>query len=337
MPIFYLVKRVGVFFLIVWFAATVNFFLPRLGGENPVAQKIMQQAALGGNLHVGMQDMVKEYEEKFGLTKPLWRQYLTYLADMARFDFNYSIASYPRRVSNMILEGLPWTIALLSVTTVLSFVVGNLLGAFQAWPGAPRWLMLLMPPLLALSAVPFFLLGLMLVYVVGFTLQLLPLYGGYTPGAIPQWSLSFALDVLRHAILPSFAIILGSVRRLGARHARHDGDHAWRGLCHLRRGKRSEGPHHLRPLRHTKRDASAGDRTCAHRSVNWYPAPCLSRSCSVIPASARCCSRELRAPTFFLVQGIVFIVILAHRTCDAHPRFDLSASRPAYRLAERMT
>jgi peptide/nickel transport system permease protein len=209
--ILYLAKRVGVFLLIVWLAATVNFFLPRLGGENPVAQKIMQQAALGGNLHVGMQGMIKEYEEKFGLTNPLWRQYLNYLGDMARFDFNYSIAAYPRRVIDMILEGLPWTVGLLTVTTVLSFVAGNILGAFQAWPGAPRWLMLLMPPLLAMSAVPFFLLGLILVYVLGFAWQLLPYYGGYTPGAIPQWSLSFALDVLQHAILPSIAIILGSM------------------------------------------------------------------------------------------------------------------------------
>ena len=211
MTILYLAKRVGVFLLIVWLAATVNFFLPRLGGENPVAQKIMQQAALGGNLHVGMQGMIKEYEEKFGLTKPLWRQYLNYLRDMARFDFNYSIAAYPRRVIDMILEGLPWTVGLLSVTTVLSFVAGNILGAFQAWPGAPRWLMLLMPPLLAMSAVPFFLLGLILVYVLGFAWQLLPYFGGYTPGAIPQWSVSFALDVLQHAILPSVAIILGSM------------------------------------------------------------------------------------------------------------------------------
>jgi peptide/nickel transport system permease protein len=211
MPIVYLAKRVGIFFLIVWAAATINFFLPRLGNENPVAQKIMQQASLGGNLHVGMQDLVKEYETKFGLTKPLWRQYLTYLSDMSRFDFNYSIASYPRRVSEMILDGLPWTIALLSVTTILSFVLGNLLGALQAWGNAPRWLTFLMPPLLAMSAVPFFLLGLILVYVVGFTLQLLPLYGGYTAGAIPQWSFSFALDVVKHAILPSIAIILGSL------------------------------------------------------------------------------------------------------------------------------
>jgi peptide/nickel transport system permease protein len=71
--------------------------------------------------------------------------------------------------------------------------------------------MMLMPPLLSLSAIPFFLLGLILVYVVGFTLQLTPMYGGYTAGSIPQWSFSFALDVAWHAILPATAIILGSL------------------------------------------------------------------------------------------------------------------------------
>ena len=195
MPVFYLAKRVGIFFLIVWLAATLNFFLPRIAGENPVAQKVMQMAALGGNLHSGMQDMVKEYESKFGIDKPLWKQYLNYLVDMTRFDFGYSIANYPRKVSDMILEGLPWTVCLITGTTLVSFVIGNVLGAFQAWPRAPRWLMVIMPPLLALSAIPFFLLGLILVYVVGFSLQLAPLYGGYTAGAIPQWSWSFALDV----------------------------------------------------------------------------------------------------------------------------------------------
>ena len=36
-------------------------------------------------------------------------------------------------------------------------------------------------------------------------------YGGYTAGAIPQWSWSFALDVAYHAVLPATAIILGSL------------------------------------------------------------------------------------------------------------------------------
>ena len=211
MSVFYIAKRIGTFLLIVWLAATLNFFLPRLGGENPVAQKLMQTAALGGNLHAGMHEMVEEYQAKFGLDRPLWSQYLTYLADTSRFDFNYSIASFPRKVVDMILEGLPWTIALLAVTTAIAFVVGNLLGALLAWPGAPGWLQYVMPPLIALTAVPFFLLGLMLVYVVGFSLQWLPIYGGYTAGSIPQWSLAFAIDVVEHAILPSLAIILGSI------------------------------------------------------------------------------------------------------------------------------
>ena len=211
MTFIYLARRIGTFLLIIWLAATVNFFLPRIGGENPVAQKLMQTAAIGGNLHAGLRDMVKEYEAKFGLDQPVWRQYLTYLSDVMRFDFNYSIANYPRKVIDMILEGLPWTISLLAVTTVMSFLIGNLLGAFQAWPGAPKWLQFLMPPLLALNAVPFFLLGLVLVYVVGFSLQLLPFYGGYTPGAFPNWSPAFIFDVIRHAILPSLAIILGSL------------------------------------------------------------------------------------------------------------------------------
>ena len=211
MTLYYLAKRVGIFFLIVWLAASLNFFLPRIAGENPVAQKVMQMAALGGNLHAGMKDMVEEYESKFGIDRPLWQQYVTYLRDTTRLDFGYSIANYPRKVSDMILEGLPWTICLITGTTLVSFVLGNILGAFQAWPRAPRWVIAVMAPLLSLSAIPFFLIGLMLVYVVGFTLQLTPLYGGYTAGAIPQWSFAFALDVAYHAILPATAIILGSL------------------------------------------------------------------------------------------------------------------------------
>ena len=50
--------------------------------------------------------------KKFGLDQPLWKQYLTYLKDMARFDFNYSIANYPRKVIDIIGEAMPWTITL---------------------------------------------------------------------------------------------------------------------------------------------------------------------------------------------------------------------------------
>jgi peptide/nickel transport system permease protein len=204
----YLARRFGVFLLIVWLAATLNFFLPRLSGQDPVHAKLLQQAALGGYVQAGIEEMTREYERRFGLDKPLWRQYAAYLADVARFDFNYSIANYPRTVRELVADAVPWTLGLLGTTTLLSFVIGSLLGALLAWPRAPRWMLWLMPPLWALHAIPFFLLGLILTYLLAFQIPLLPIFGGYSAGATPALSWAFAWDVFQHALLPALSIIL---------------------------------------------------------------------------------------------------------------------------------
>ena len=211
MHLIYVVKRFGVFLVIVWLAATLNFFLPKLSGLDPVRTKLLEEASLGGYVHSGIEDMVKEYQRKFGLDKPLWRQYLSYLNDTVHGNLNYSIANYPRTVAGMIRDALPWTVALLGLTTLFSFAAGTILGALLAWPGAPRWMRWLMPPLWAMHAVPFFLLGLVLMYVFSFQLQWLPIFGGYSAGATPALTWSFALDVLHHAILPALSIVLVSM------------------------------------------------------------------------------------------------------------------------------
>ena len=208
MQLAYIARRFGVFLLIVWLAATLNFFLPKLSGQDPVRTKLLQSAQLGGYVHAGLEDMVKEYDRRFGLDRPLWRQYLTYLGATARLDFNYSIANYPRTVGEMIAEAVPWTVGLLGTTTLLSFAIGTLLGALLAWPGAPRWMRWLMPPLWALHAIPFFLLGLILMYLLAFQVQLLPIFGGYTAGAVPSLSFGFLWDVVSHALLPAMSIVL---------------------------------------------------------------------------------------------------------------------------------
>lgn len=210
MSVSYIVRRFLIFLVVVWAAATFNFLLPRLGGQNPIREKLVSQAALSGAVQAGLEEMIKEFETKFGLDRPLWQQYLTYLIDMSRFDFNYSIANYPRRVIEMIGDGLPWSVTLLLVTTILGFIIGNVLGALLAWPGAPSFLKYVMPPILMMSAIPYFLLGLILVYIFGFYLSLVPMYGGYSIGVIPTLTLSFMWDVLRHSILPALSIILVS-------------------------------------------------------------------------------------------------------------------------------
>ena len=123
-------------------------------------ERLLQQAAAGGYVHTGIDQMVEEYQRQFGLDKPVWQQYLVYLGQVARLDFGYSIANYPRTVVSIMADSVPWTVGLLLTTTVISFTLGTLAGALLAWPKAPRFIQFLFPPLLSFSAIPFFLLGL---------------------------------------------------------------------------------------------------------------------------------------------------------------------------------
>jgi peptide/nickel transport system permease protein len=207
----YVAKRIGFFLIIVWLAATLNFFIPRLSGQNPVRERLLEQALLGGYMHAGMSEMVAEYEQRFGLDQPLWVQYFRYLSDLSRLDFNYSIASYPRTVREIMADALPWTIGLLATTTLLSFFLGTLLGACMGWPRSPAFLKYVLPPLMTLNAIPYYLFGLVLMYFFAFRAQWLPITGGYTPGTIPTMTLGFWLDVLHHAILPAASIILVAI------------------------------------------------------------------------------------------------------------------------------
>jgi peptide/nickel transport system permease protein len=208
----YLVRRLALFFIVVWVAATINFVLPRLSGGNAIRSTLAQQAATGGYAQSNVEQMVAEFDKKFGLDRPLWQQYLTYLGDTARLDFNFSMSAYPRRVSDMIGEALPWTVGLLVMSTILAFVIGTVLGAVMAWPRSPRWVVrALLPPFLTLAAVPYYLLGLVLLWVLAFEIRLFPIFGGYTAGTIPTFNLDFWLDVASHAFLPALSIVLASM------------------------------------------------------------------------------------------------------------------------------
>ena len=67
-------------------------------------------------------------------------------------------------------------------------------------------------PFVLLTGVPPVIMGVLLLFFIGFRLKLLPLGGAYSIGIDPElvtWA--FALDLLKHQILPALALILGSV------------------------------------------------------------------------------------------------------------------------------
>ena len=160
----YVFKRIFLFFIVIWAAASVNFFVPRLGtGRDPIREKLGQLAASGGLRQEGVEAMVKAYQVKFGLDQPLYVQYLNFLSDTFTLDLGYSLANYPARVGQMIANAMPWTIGLLLVSTLMGFFFGTFMGALVAWPRSPRFVQGLVLPLVTLSSIPYYLLGLILI------------------------------------------------------------------------------------------------------------------------------------------------------------------------------
>jgi peptide/nickel transport system permease protein len=207
----YLIRRLLQFVIVLWGAATLNFFLPRLAPGNPVRERLISATSQGGPLQGGLEEMVQAYNIQFGLDQPLYVQYVLYLWAVMRLDLGYSIADYPAKVMPLILAAMPWSIGLLLTSTILAFLVGTLLGALIAWPRSPRGLRLLVGPLLALSAIPYYLLGLVLVYLFGVIWEIFPLSGGYSIGTIPRLSWPFVLDVIHHSMLPALSIVMASL------------------------------------------------------------------------------------------------------------------------------
>jgi peptide/nickel transport system permease protein len=204
----YVLRRIGVFFLVVIFAVSINFFIPRLRATNPIEQRMNEMAAQGGGRAGDIRQLIAVYNEKFGLDKPLWEQYINYWRDVLRFDLGTSIALYPAQVRDEIVRAAPWTIGLLLVSTLMAFTIGTILGALLAWPGTGRLFRVFVPLLMTLSAVPFYLLGLVLVYLLALTWPVLPIAGAYTTGARLNLTWPIVVDILRHAVLPAASIIL---------------------------------------------------------------------------------------------------------------------------------
>ena len=118
----YVIRRIGIFLLVVWAAASINFFIPKLApGQDPILGALLEATQEGGIAGDAMLDIAAEYRAKYGLDQPLHIQYVRYLGDLAVLDFGVSFVSFSS-VRDIILARLPWTIGLLGTATVMGFV-----------------------------------------------------------------------------------------------------------------------------------------------------------------------------------------------------------------------
>jgi len=204
----FVLRRLGFFALTLWVALTLNFLLPRLMPGNPALAVI-------GKFRGGISPQaVKVLEAQFGVGahQNVLLEYVHYLGNVATLNFGTSLTTMPgASVGRIILDAIPWTLGLVGVTTVLAFILGTGIGILGAWRRG-GWLDSLMPPVFVImSVVPYFWLGLVLILYIGVKLQLLPYFFSFDYTLTPGFNLAFIGNVLEHAILPSFTLLITTI------------------------------------------------------------------------------------------------------------------------------
>jgi len=206
----HVIRRVLFYVCAVWVAITLDFFIPRLAPGDPVAALVGKMSTKG---YVTPQ-MQQTLSAMFGLNThdPLWLQYLKYLNNLLHGNLGNSIQYFPTPVAKIIGQDIGWSIMLGGVSVLISFALGCLIGIIVAWKRGSLFDTLLSPIMNFLSAIPYFWLALITLYLFSYLLNWFPLSGGYDSANIePGWSFAFIGSVIQYAFLPALTLVASSI------------------------------------------------------------------------------------------------------------------------------
>src|SRR5438309_521036 len=206
----HVIRRILFYICAVWVAVTLDFFIPRLAPGDPVAA-IVGKMSQKGYVTPAMQQTLSAM---FGLNTndPLWVQYFKYLGNLLHGNLGNSIQYFPTPVAQVIGQDIGWSIMLGGVAVVISFFIGCLFGMIAAWKRNTLLDTVLSPVMNFLSAIPYFWLALLTLYIFSYLLNWFPLSGGYDSANIdPGWTFDFVSSVIQHTFLPALTLIISSL------------------------------------------------------------------------------------------------------------------------------
>lgn len=176
----YIVKRIVLAIVTIWAVATITFFLMNMVPGGPfLSEKAISPQATAA------------LEAKYGLDKPLFQQYLTYITDALHGDFGDSLKQRGRTVMSIIVMKFPVSARVGGISVLVSLLLGIPLGCIAAIKRGKFLDSFISVVATCGIAVPSFVICTVLMYTLGVNLKLLPTMG------ITTW---------KHYIMPVMAL-----------------------------------------------------------------------------------------------------------------------------------
>ena len=187
-------------------AVTLDFLIPRLIPGNPV--QAIEAKMQGVTLTPAI---IHNLELQFGVSThaSLWTQYTHYWNNILHGNLGVSSGNGFQPVSSVIGAALPYTLGLVGIATVISFVLGTAIGALVAWKRG-SWLDNVLPVVTFFQAAPYFFLAFLAVDLFAIRLGWFPTSLAHNSTDFPAFNWTYISDVLDHAALPALTIVVAS-------------------------------------------------------------------------------------------------------------------------------
>jgi peptide/nickel transport system permease protein len=198
----YFGRKLAIYALTFWVAATIDWMIPRFMPGDPV-QSLLSRYQVSPE---ALADLTAYYNGLFGLDQPLPVQYLNFWLSLLRGDLGRSVYLGGAPVTDVIMAAVPYTLALLIPAILISWWAGNHFGAFAA-----RRKVLdngVLPIGYILTATPYMWLAILIAWIFGFVLGIFPIAGGYSFSLAPSLSWTFISSLLGHWIMPFMSLFL---------------------------------------------------------------------------------------------------------------------------------
>ena len=198
----YFGRKLLIYILTFFLAVTIDWLIPRFMPGDPVQNMLSRVAPRPESAEV----MRGYFTRAFGLDVPLWQQYLNFWTALFHGDLGTSVYLFPTPVTRVLMRAVPYDLALLIPSILLSWYAGNKFGAFAA---RSKWLDNIISPFgYILAATPYMWLGILLAWFFGIVVGNFPIAGAYSFDMRPHLSWAFIWDVLKHWFLPFASLFL---------------------------------------------------------------------------------------------------------------------------------
>jgi peptide/nickel transport system permease protein len=206
--LWFAVQRTIQMAVVVLAGTSVAFMITHLSPVSPVESALNRITARSNFSPEAVAELRSALTDLYGVDKPLPEQYANFLRRMVQGDFGPAMLAFPTPSLELVMRALPWTVFLLTTSTIVTFTLGNLFGAMAGYFQNSRLLKVIGVGAIGVQPIPYYIVAFMMLYLFGFVWPILPISGAYDIGVEPGWNLEFFVSVIEHAILPVTSLII---------------------------------------------------------------------------------------------------------------------------------